>query len=167
LYGFDMKARRIVAGLDPRVPRDAMLREFAALASELEAELIGLFVEDVDLLHWAALPFAREVGYPSAVPRDLSVKRMERFFEAQAQEMRRACEAALKSSTVSWSFRVVRGSHAEQLLGAAVEAAVPTLVVPPGADPRAEAQVVKRDELTEQGLRDLLSRTRRPILILP
>lgn len=162
-----MKVRRIVVGLDSRLRIDAALEALAALAGELEAELIGLFVEDVDLLHLAALPFAREVGFPSATRRDLDVARMERSFEAQANELRRACEAVLKSSSVSWSFRVARGSRAEQLLSAATEGGAPTLLVPPGTDPRAEPAIVSQSELTEKTLRELLDSGQCPILILP
>jgi nucleotide-binding universal stress UspA family protein len=162
-----MRVRRIVVGLDSRLRTDAALEALAALADEMEADLIGLFVEDVDLLHFAALPFAREVGFPSATRRDLDVARMERSFEAQANELRRACEAVLKSSSVSWSFRVARGSRAEQLLSVATEAAAPTLLVPPGTDPRAEPAIVSQSELTEKSLRELLDNAQRPILILP
>jgi hypothetical protein len=162
-----MKVRRIVVGLDSRLRTDAALEALAALAGELEAELIGLFVEDVDLLHLAALPFAREVGFPSATRRDLDVARMERSFEAQANELRRACEAVLKSSSVSWSFRVARGSRAAQLLSAATEGGAPTLLVPPGIDPRAEPAIVSQSELTEKTLRELLDSGQCPILIIP
>ena len=162
-----MRARRIVVGLDSRLRTDAALGALAALAAEMEAELIGLFVEDVDLLHLAALPFAREVGFPSATRRDLDVARMERSFEALANELRRACEAVLKSSSVNWSFRVARGSRAEQLLSAATETGAPTLLVPSGTDPRAEPVVVSRSGLTEKSLRELLDSAQRPILILP
>ena len=57
-----MTLRRIVVGLDAG-PRDrAALEAAAQLAARMQAELVGLFVEDIDLLHLAGLPFAREVG---------------------------------------------------------------------------------------------------------
>jgi hypothetical protein len=162
-----MKVRRIVVGLDSRSRRAAGLEQIARLADEMQAELIGLFVEDIELLHLAALPFAREVGFPSAISRDLDVQRMERSFEALADELRRACESVLKGLPVSWSFRVARGTRVEQFLSAATEAGAPTLLVPPGIDHRAEATVVSRSELSEDSLRELLDSARRPILIVP
>jgi hypothetical protein len=162
-----MKARRIVFDLDPQSRRNAALEEIAGLAGELEAELVGLLVQDVELLQLASLPFAREVGFPSAARRGLDVERLERSFEVLATELRRGCEAALKGMSVSWSIRVARGSRIEQLLRAATEGDVPTLLILPGADLRAEATVVNRSELTEDGLRELLAGARRPILILP
>jgi hypothetical protein len=162
-----MKARRIVAGFDWRERRNARLEALARLADELQAELIGLFVEDIGLLHLAALPFGREVGFPSAARRELDVKGLERAFEAQANELRRACEAVFATTTVSWSFRVARGEQADQLLSAAIEADAPTLLVPPGTDPRAEAAVVSRTGLEEDSLRKLLATTGRPVLLVP
>jgi len=159
-----MKARRIIVRLDPR---PVGLQALARLAEELDAELLGLFVENVELLRLAALPFAREVGHASGVRRELDVAAMERAWRARARELRRACAEALRGSTVSWSFRVARGSPGEELLAAIGEAAVPTLVVPPGADPRAAPTLVPLAALTEQSLRELLETERRPILIRP
>jgi hypothetical protein len=162
-----VKVGRIVVGLDLRERRNARLHALAKLAEQMQAELIGLFVEDIELLHLAALPFALEVGFPSAARRELDVERLTRSFEAHANELRRACDAVFGSTTVSWSFRVARGARAEQLLSAAIEADAPTLLIPPGTDPCAEATVVSRSDLTEESLRALLESTPRPILILP
>ena len=101
-----MKARRIIVRLDPR---PVGLQALARLAEELDAELLGLLVENVELLRLAALPFAREVGHASGVRREMDIAAMERSLQARARELRRACAEALKGSTVSWSFRVARG----------------------------------------------------------
>lgn len=162
-----MKVERIVVGLDWRSRPDAVLAELARLADRMQAELIGLFIVDIELLHLAALPFAREVGFPSAVRRELDLQRMERAFEALADELRRSCEAVLEGLSARWSFRVARGSRAEQLLSAATEAGVPTLLVPPGADVRAQAQAVRRSERDAQSLREMIQAARHPILIIP
>lgn len=162
-----MKIGRIVVGLDSRSRRNAALEALARLADEAQAELIGVFLEDIELLHLAALPFASEVGFPSAARRELDVERMERAFQAHANELRRACESLFGGTAVSWSFRVARGARAELLLSAAIEADAATLLIPPGTDPRTEAAVVSRSELTEEGLRALLESAPRPILILP
>jgi hypothetical protein len=89
-------------------------------AAALEAELTGLFVEDVGLLHFAGLPFAREIGAFSA--RALDVRTMERRLRSQAEEARRALAAAVEGKPLRWSFRVERGSVPEQVRGALAEA---------------------------------------------
>ena len=107
-----MKLRRVVVGLEPTPQRRAALQAAAELAERMQAELIGLFVEDMDLLHLAGLPFAREVGFPSAVRRSLDVAAMERSLRAAARDLRRVCEEALERTSVPWSFRTARGSPA-------------------------------------------------------
>jgi len=139
----------------------------ARLAAEMQVELLGLFIEDVELLRFAALPFAAEVGFPSAARRSVDLAGLERQLHAQAAGLRQALATALDPTAVSWSFRVARGSRAEQLLSAATEGGVPTLLVPPGTDPRAEPAVVSLSELTEESSRELLDGAQRPILILP
>lgn len=116
-----MTLRRIVVGLDAG-PRDRTTLEAAAqLAARMQAELVGLFVEDIDLLHLAGLPFAREVGYPSAALRPLDVAAMERALRATAQEVQRTLAAIAGRAPLSWSFRIARGAVMTELRAAAAE----------------------------------------------
>jgi len=113
--------RRILVALDASVSSLAALEAAVALASRLEAELIGLFVEDVNLLKLAALPFAREVGFSSARRRRLGSVEMERSLRAQASRAEAALIAAAERQSVRCSFRVVRGEVTAQVLEAATE----------------------------------------------
>jgi len=162
-----IEIRRIVFTFDARRSRAGMLEALAGLAEQTQAELIGLFIEDVDLLRLAALPIAREIGYSSAARREFDLARMQRSLDALADHLRRLCEATLGDTAVPWSFRVARGSRAEHLLSAASEGHTPTLLVPAGTDPRASPVVVSLSELTEENSRELLESPQRPILILP
>lgn len=117
-----MRIRRIIVGLEPATRNRAALEAAARLAGRLEAELVGLFVENINLLHFAGLPFAREVGFASATKRDLDIEGMERSLRAQAHETRQSLAAVAARVPVRWSFRVARGSMAAELLAAAVEA---------------------------------------------
>jgi hypothetical protein len=162
-----MKVRRIVVDLDWRSRQPAVLGPVARLAGEMQAELIGLFIEEIELLQLAALPFAREVGFPSAVRRDLDVVRMERMLQTMGNDLRRTFEAVLKDTPVAWSFRITRGSRMEQLVTIAIERAEPTLLLPPGSDIRAEPIVVSLSEFSRGGVRVLPAGNRRPVLIQP
>lgn len=85
-----VRVRRIVAALElKRRPADG-LEAIAELARSMEAELLGLFIEDIGLLHFAALPFACEVGAASAVPREVDFDAMEHSMRARAEELRLA-----------------------------------------------------------------------------
>lgn len=115
-----MSIRRITVVQEPARGARA-LDAVAEAAAALEAELLGLFLEDVELLHFAGLPFAREIG-ASARPRGLDVQTMERWFRSQADEARRALAAAAEGKPVRWSFRVERGSVPAQLRKALADA---------------------------------------------
>jgi nucleotide-binding universal stress UspA family protein len=116
-----MTLRRIVVGLDAGPRGRATLQAAAQLAARMQAELVGLFVEDIDLLHLAGLPFAREIGYPSATLRPLDVAAMERALRAAAEEVQRMLAAIAASGPLSWSFRIARGTMLAELRAAAAE----------------------------------------------
>ena len=114
--------RRIVVALDASRHSLAALEAASELADALKAELVGIFVEDVNLLHLAGLPFAREVGYPSGIDRPLDSPSMERWLRIQAEQARQALASIAARRQLRWSFRVARGQVATELLAAALEA---------------------------------------------
>jgi hypothetical protein len=116
-----MKVRRVIVGLPPEPRSRTVLEDAARLALRMQAELVGMFLEDVNLLHFAALPCAREVGIASAMRRELDVPCMERSLRALAEETRRALEAVAARVAVRWSFRVARVAAAADLLAQAEE----------------------------------------------
>ena len=113
-----MSLRRIVVSLDGS--DKATLDRMVDLARELEAELVGLFVEDTELLSLAALPFG-ETGYPTALRRALDVEAMERSLRAQARRIHRELDARLAGNRIKWTFEVVRGRLAAALASIAAE----------------------------------------------
>jgi nucleotide-binding universal stress UspA family protein len=113
--------RRIMVALDASVHSLAALEAAAELAAALEAELIGVFVEDVNLLRLAGLPFAREFGQWPPLMRPLDPASMERQLRLQAQRLRQALARAATQRRLKWSFRTVRGQVAAELLTAAQE----------------------------------------------
>ncbi|RLC98608.1 MAG: hypothetical protein DRI77_04665 [Chloroflexi bacterium] len=114
--------RRILVALDASRYSLAALEAAIELAAGLEAELQGIFVEDVNLLRAAGSPAAREVQYPFVAGARLDRKRMEREMRAQAAQARQSLVAACEHLQVKWSFRVVRGEVAPEVLAAALGA---------------------------------------------
>jgi hypothetical protein len=112
--------RRIIVVQEPaRAPR--ALEAVMEAAAALQAELLGLFLEDVELLRFAGLPFAREIGAFTQA-RGLDVQIMERRLRSEADAARRALAAAAEGKPIRWSFRVERGSVAVQLRKALADA---------------------------------------------
>jgi nucleotide-binding universal stress UspA family protein len=116
--------RRVLVALDPSPHGRAALAEAIALAERQGAEIVGLFVEDEELLRLARLPFAREFGVCDPRGRALEPGGMERRLRAQAVAMRRAMELEAARARLSWSFRVARGSVAAEVVAAGEQADV-------------------------------------------
>ena len=131
-----MSIRRITV-VQEAVQAARTLDTVAQAAAALEAELTGLFVEDVELLHFAGLPFAREIGAFSA--RALDVGTMERRLRSQAEEARRVLAAAAEGKPLRWSFRVERGSVPARVRSALAEADLVVLLGGRGQPRRAAA----------------------------
>lgn len=154
-----VRIRRILVALDASRQSLAALDAATHLASELEAELLGMFVEDVNLLRLAGLPFAREIGHATARARRLADVDMRRALRAQAARAEEALAGAARGRNLRWSFRVTRGQVAAEILHAAQESdllalGVTYISVSPGA----------RFGTT---LRAVMAAAPRPLLLLP
>ena len=117
----DTRIRRILVALDASRHSLAALEAAADLASRLQAELRGLYVEDINLLRIARSPAAREVQYPFITNAGLDEDKMERELRAQATQARRALAETSEARKLKWSFRTVRGEVAVEVLAAAAE----------------------------------------------
>lgn len=111
--------RRILVALDASPHSLAALRAAAGLAARLNAELIGIFVEDINLLRLAELPFSREMSRFSTAPRQLDRQEVERQLRVQARQARQALEGVSALGRIRWSFRVAQGVVPVELLLAA------------------------------------------------
>jgi nucleotide-binding universal stress UspA family protein len=115
---------RILVALDASPHSLAALEAAAELAERFQAELAGLYVEDVNLLRLADLPFVSEVGLFSATRRQIGGQEIERQIRVQSRHVRRVFSLRTERASVSWSFRVVRGTVLTEVLTAASEADV-------------------------------------------
>jgi len=114
--------RRILVALDASSLSASAIETAVQLAAHLRATLVGLFVEDIDLIRVAGLPFAREVGSFSRSLRAIELGEVERQLRVQAKLMREKLLAAARGVHVPWDFRVVRGTVGSEILSAATEA---------------------------------------------
>lgn len=111
--------RRILVALDASRHSLAALEAAVKLAAKMNAELLGLFVEDAALLRLAEIPCARELLYFSAAEVPLSRASMESRLRVQSEQARKALAAAAQRAQVEWSFRTVRGDVSSEVLAAA------------------------------------------------
>ena len=118
----DFSIKRILVALDASTHSLAALKAAAELAASLHAELIGLYVEDENLLHLAGLPFAHEVRSPSATSEPIDSDKMEQDLHLQASQARYALEEAAARVNARWTFKVVRGQVTSAVLAEALKA---------------------------------------------
>lgn len=106
---------RVLAGFGAIADEAPTIETAMALASALEADVAGCFIEDVDLLNLAALPFARAVR-----PADRSVLEIEHD-QMQRQITRAAsvCEDLLltraSGTRVRCTFQTKRGGYLAEI----------------------------------------------------
>jgi nucleotide-binding universal stress UspA family protein len=100
-------------------PLPDLLSTAAALARNLQAQLAGLFVEDIDLLRLATLPFTREVGGASGIVRAIELPEVERTLKRQAEHARQSLAKVAQKLQLPWSFEVARGTLLDEVLAAA------------------------------------------------
>lgn len=117
-----MEIRRILLAVDPSQDGGTALRTAAALSAALRAELEALFIEDINLLRLARLPFVRELHSVSASQRPLALHAMEQALRLQAERMRALLAQQAGAAGVAWSFSIARGSVTAELSSRSVNA---------------------------------------------
>jgi nucleotide-binding universal stress UspA family protein len=111
--------RRILVALDASPASLAALDLAADLAVRYKAELMGIFVEDINLLRSADIPLVKEIGYYSATTRKIDSPNIERQLRAQARRIERILASIAEKANLNWSFRSTRGLIHGELITAA------------------------------------------------
>jgi nucleotide-binding universal stress UspA family protein len=132
--------RRILVALDESPHSEAALEAAVNLAARFRAELLGIFVEDVNLLRIAQLPFTREVGLFSATRREITTQEIERQLRVQAQRMRRLFSGMAERRAVQGEFYVARGAITPELMRAASDADI-LILGKTGCSPSSQRQI--------------------------
>lgn len=115
------KTTSVLVALDASRVGQAALDAGARLASELSAELKGLFVEDENLFRLSSLPFAREVDYTSGTSRPLHSPAVERALRAAAEGVEQELAHVAEQFKIRWTFEITRGLSAGDVLAAATK----------------------------------------------
>ena len=126
----ETEGERVLVALDASEHSMAALQAAAQLAALMQAELHGVFVEDVNLVRVGGIPMCNEVGTFSSGPRAIDNGTVRRMFQVMKAKMQRALEQAAERSQVRWSFRVERGGVTTELLAASEGATVLTMGCP-------------------------------------
>jgi nucleotide-binding universal stress UspA family protein len=113
------KIKRILVALDDSKKAIDLLRSAAALAAQLDAELIGLFVEDTELLRAADLPIFMEINFDTRTRRKVDRFQIEHIYQERVDALLAEAERMLKEMDLEWRFTIARGSVVEEIQKAA------------------------------------------------
>ncbi len=108
--------KRVLVALDTEREAQSALQYAAEIAARLQVGLLGLFVEDEDLLALSDLPIARELAYAASNSQTLTRNTLERSLQHRAQRLRREMESVTTRWKVEGQLQILRGQVAQQLL---------------------------------------------------
>ncbi len=100
---------RVIVSCDTSPLGTTAIDAAAALARGLDAELKGIFVEDINLFRMAALPFTRDIASATASASRLLPSEVQRVLEHQARSVRKVLAQVAAARSLPWSFQVIRG----------------------------------------------------------
>lgn len=101
--------KRILLAIDANLGDGHAVEPAVLLAAGLNVSLHALFVEDINLLRLASLPFTYETGIASAIERRIDWDKVERFLRKQSLLAERLLADAAGRRQIPWSFETLRG----------------------------------------------------------
>lgn len=110
---------RVLVLLDGSRPSLAALEAAADIAQARGAEVLGIYVEEVNLLRTAGYAFALEVGASSGQARPLDTGRIEARMQALADQCRQALEQAMTQRGIPQALKRCRGQVVSEVLSLA------------------------------------------------
>lgn len=113
---------KVLVALDRSPHGRAALERAAALASRLNAELVGIYVEDEELVRLSGHSFACQVSTQGGVVREINIESMRRQLRADATLARRQLESCGRARSVPTRFIARHGAVTAELLDASVQA---------------------------------------------
>lgn len=117
----DIKPRqgRVLILLDGSRTSYSALDAAAEIAARRGSDVLGVFVEEVNLLRSAGYGFTREVGAASGISRPFDPELLEQRMRLMARQARQALTRATAGRSGQHDLRVTRGSAVAELLALA------------------------------------------------
>ena len=150
--------RKILLALDISPRSRSALAIAAGLAAEIDAELAGVFVEDVNVIRLSGLPFSRAVGTISSRSRALAVAEVEAALRREAEAVQRQLAETAGRHRLRWSFQVARGHISSELFARVSALDLVVIGKRPCAGVRSLADTL--------GVRPAPSKTAAPVMLL-
>jgi len=107
------KIKRVLVPLSSQLTPAGLLDHAADIASKLQSELCGLFIEDSDLLNFAQLPVGREISFSTGRIQTSSMSNMERSLRQCASRSQQEISKLATHYKIQSQF-VTRRGHTQQ-----------------------------------------------------
>ncbi|MGZ3410975.1 MAG: hypothetical protein ACXU80_11530 [Xanthobacteraceae bacterium] len=151
--------KRLVLGFQSRIPERSSMRLAAELASLLDLELLGLFLEDSSLRDLAAIPFAREIRSLGGGWHRLDTEQLSHDLDLAARNAERTFSEVAKRLQIKCQFEVVRGATTKSIAALSRTDDIVMVAEPTSAAERATGQF--------QWLVDAAFRSAAAVLLVP
>lgn len=125
----------MLVAIDSAFVERELVEVAAGLAGPLGARLVGLFVENENLIRLAGLPFATELSLAGAA-REINPEDVLREMRAQAKAARSLVQEVATAIDVEWAFETARGQPLMTLAEAAEERDIIVVQASPGSPPQ-------------------------------
>ena len=112
------RIERILVAVDASSHSLAALEAAAELASSLELELVGIFIEDINLMRLAELPIAVEIDVATGHIHRIDPARLRRQIAWRARRAESMMAQLAQQRSIPWRFVVRRGHIHDELLAA-------------------------------------------------
>ncbi|NTW69554.1 MAG: universal stress protein [Chlorobiaceae bacterium] len=116
-----MLFRHITVALDSSPHSLASLTAAAELARLMQADLTGVFVEDINLFRMAELPCSHEIRIYNSEPEKIDTAQLERSVKLLAREAESSLQRIAGEFNVECSFRICRGVVSTEVIASALE----------------------------------------------
>ena len=122
--------RRVAVALNASLESTLALQAAAELATSMQAELEGIFIEDINLIRLAELPFTREIRPASMTQNAVDLQRMEQELRSLARREQQKLETVAREKGLGCSFSIRRGQIKTELMAAVTRVDVLTVCHP-------------------------------------
>jgi len=119
--------KHILVALDTSRHSLAALEAAASLAKSLEAELQGIFVEDIKWFNLGQISLSYEISDLTGTIKRLDDEEIERQVRAQSARLQKLMDTIGKRGNLKYTFRSVRGGVEKELLTATESADLITI----------------------------------------
>jgi len=101
--------KRVIVGATCFADADAAIEMAAKLARKVEADVLGLLVEDDAIVRYARSPSAKTLTFQRGSRQHVTPKTMGRAFQRDARVFEHRLSSAARQAAVRWSFERQRG----------------------------------------------------------